>query len=87
MAIIIIIIIITIIIIMVITRMCLVPSKVDKLLASSWCDGERAHVQTGGDDQSSKSMFHICFLSRKDDITKNDSNDNDSDSGKSEVEN
>ena len=37
--------------------------------------------------QSSKSMFHICFLSRKDDITKNDSNDNDSDSGKSEVEN
>ena len=60
--IIIIVIIITIIIIIVITPICLVPSKVDKLLASSWCDGERAHVQTGDDDDDINHQ-NQCFIS------------------------
>ena len=52
------------IIIMVITPMCLVPCKVDKLLASSWCDGERAHVETGDDDDINHQNQHFFFFDR-----------------------
>ena len=57
-------IIITIIIVMVITAMCLVPSKVDKLLASSRCDGERAHVETGDDDDdiNHQNQYFLSFF-------------------------
>ena len=66
---------ITITIITIIVYHPLVPSKVDKLLASSRCDGERAHVETGDDDDDinhQNQYFISFFFLKKDDINKND---------------
>ena len=56
---------ITITIITIIVYHPLVPSKVDKLLASSRCDGERAHVETGDDDDiNHQNQYFISFFYR-----------------------